>query len=209
MWIEAFEVSDDEGLRPILEYVMLFISKRISCVCKNSFFTSLLQKLAHDLRTTLSPIYTNILNHLLELLPRSIDAAALTALLETFSALFKFLLVPSIRLELLEETWNAVRLTLPRCLPEVKRAVAEVWGSVLRRLKTVPRARAVTLLAKDLEEVEDASAWAIVYACKVRRPVWFFSCSFISPLVGIPNIAYCHHVHLHAVIIIPHDKRGP
>jgi hypothetical protein len=45
--------------------------------------------------------------------------------------------------------------------------MAEVWGSVLRRLKTAPRAKAVTLLAKNLEGVEDASAWAIVYACKV------------------------------------------
>jgi U3 small nucleolar RNA-associated protein 20 len=109
-------------------------------------FISLLEKLAHDLRTTLSPIYTNILNRLLKLLPRSINATALTAL----STLFKFLLV---HIELLEDTWDAVCLMLPKCLPEVQRAMAEVWGSILRRLKTVPRTRAMTLLAKNVEGV--------------------------------------------------------
>jgi U3 small nucleolar RNA-associated protein 20 len=147
----------------------------------NILFTSLLQKLAHDLRTTLAPIYTNILNRLLKLLPRSINAAALTALLETFSVLFKFLLVPSIHLELLEETWDSVRLMLPTCLPEVQRAMAEVWGSVLRRLKTAPRTRAVNLLAKNLEGVEDASAWAIVYACKVSSGVQFIVSYLLTP----------------------------
>ena len=131
--------------------------------------TSLLQNLAHDLRTTLSPIYINILELLLKLLPRSISPTALTALLETFSTMFKFLLVPSIHIELLEDTWTAVRLVLPKCLPEIQRAMAEVWGSVLRRLKTVPRTRAVTLLAKNVDGVEDASAWVFVYACKVGR----------------------------------------
>lgn len=164
LWIETFEVSDDEGLRPLLECVYFFSP---ACQLRILSCISLLQKLVHDLRTTLSPICTNIVNRLLKLLPRSINAAALTALLETFSTLFKFLLVPSIHSELLEETWDAVRLILPKCLPEVQRAMSEVWGSVLRRLKTVPRTKAVTMLAKNLEGIEDASAWVIVFACKV------------------------------------------
>lgn len=164
LWIETFEVSDDEGLRPLLD---------------------LLQKLVHDLRTTLSPICTNIVNRLLKLLPRSINAAALTALLETFSTLFKFLLVPSIHSELLEETWDAVRLILPKCLPEVQRAMSEVWGSVLRRLKTVPRTKAVTMLAKNLEGIEDASAWVIVFACKsVSQTLHTATTSIFAPLLA-------------------------
>lgn len=156
--------------------------------------------MAHDLRTTLSPIYTTILDRLLKLLPRSINATALTALLETFSTMFKFLLVPSIHMELLEDTWTAVRLVLPKCLPEVQRAMAEVWGAVLRRLKTAPRTRAVTLLAKDVHGVEDASAWVIVYACKVRlryqhpslvcSPFFFFTISPYRKLCTPPLLPF-------------------
>ena len=129
--------------------------------------TSLLQKLAHDLRTTLSPIYIPTLSLLLSLLPRSIPAQILSSLLSTLSTLFKFLLVPSIHPELLQLTWDAVRSVIPGCLPEVQRAVAEVWGSALRRMKGGARAEAVKLLAQNVRGVEDASAWVVVYACKV------------------------------------------
>lgn len=105
--------------------------------------------MAHDLRTTLSPVYPDLLDRLLKLLPRSISAPALTALLETFSALFKFLLVPSVQTELLEKTWSAIRGILPNCLPEIQRAMAEVWGAVLRRFKTTVREKAVVLTADD------------------------------------------------------------
>ncbi|KAF9234003.1 hypothetical protein BU15DRAFT_9123, partial [Melanogaster broomeanus] len=55
---------------------------------------------------------------------------------------------------------------LPNCSPEVQRAAAEVWASVLRRLKTSAREKAVLLMANNLNEVEDASAWMIIFACK-------------------------------------------
>lgn len=128
---------------------------------------SLLQKMLHDLRTTLSPVYPDLLDHLLNLLPRSISAPALTALLATFSSLFKYLLVPSVPLQLLEETWSSIRNTLPKCLPEVQRAMAEVWGSVVRRLKLIAREKAVTLIADNVDGIEDTSAWIFVFACKV------------------------------------------
>jgi hypothetical protein len=41
-------------------------------------------------------------------------------------------------------------------------------GFVLRRLKSVTRQRAVVLMAQNLEGVEDASAWIVVFACEVR-----------------------------------------
>jgi len=123
--------------------------------------------MAHDLRTILSPVYPDLLRRLLKLLSSSIAATALTALLETFSALFKYLLVPSIDQELLEETWSSMQSILPNCLPEIQRAMAEVWGSVLRRLKTSGKEKAVTLLAGNIKGIEDACAWMIVFACKV------------------------------------------
>jgi len=123
--------------------------------------------MAHDLRTTLSPIYPELLQGLLELLPRSISAPALTALLETFSSLFRYLLIPSVHFALLETTWHKICQILPRCLSEVQRAMAEVWGSVLRRMKSASRERAVTLLAQHTHQMEDASAWVVVFSCKV------------------------------------------
>jgi hypothetical protein len=135
-----------------------------------------MQKLAHDLRTTLSSVYPTILKRLLKLLPRALEPAALTILLETLSSLFRYLLVPSIQIELLTHTWSAVRSILPKCLPEIQRAVAEVWGSVLRRLKSAARDHAVTLLAENTEGLEDPSAWAIVFASKVRLLLFLSMC---------------------------------
>lgn len=128
---------------------------------------SLLQKIAHDLRTTLSPIYADLLKKLLSLLPRSISPPALTCLLETLSSLFRYLLIPSVDLTLLDLTWNAICQVLPKCLDEIQRAMAEVWGSCLRRMKVKARENAVVLLADRTIGVDNASAWALVFACKV------------------------------------------
>jgi len=163
--------------RPLWKYRMTKVygpcwSKSSMNYCSKlrcSIFLSLLQKITHDLRTTLSPVYTDLLSHLLNLLPRSLSPAALTALLETFSSLFKHLLVPAISTTLLEQTWADVRAVLPNCLPEIQRTMAEVWASLLRRLKTTSREKAVTLLAESIIDVEDATAWVFVYACKVRH----------------------------------------
>ncbi|KAG5642515.1 hypothetical protein DXG03_002616 [Asterophora parasitica] len=160
LWTGALEVSDDEGMKALFD---------------------LLQKMAHDLRTTLLPVYPNLLKRLLMLLPRSISAPALTALLETFSALFKLLLVPS---DHLEKTWSALRATLSNCIPEIQRAMAEVWGALLRRLKPAARERAVILLAEDAEGIEDASAWVVVFACKsVSQTLHTATSSIFTPLL--------------------------
>ncbi|KAJ2918304.1 hypothetical protein MD484_g2111, partial [Candolleomyces efflorescens] len=173
LWITAMEGSDDEGLRALLD---------------------LLQKMAHDLRTTIAPVYDDIVSRLLKLLQRSISPEALTVLLETFNTLFRFLLVPSIHLDLLESTWTSIRSTLPKCLPEIQRAMAEVWGSVLRKLKTTAKEKAVHLLAAGAGatnhdgggggDVDDASAWVLVYACKsVSQTLHTATPSIINPLI--------------------------
>ncbi|KAJ7035036.1 armadillo-type protein [Mycena alexandri] len=145
----------------------------------------LLQKITHDLRMTLSPVYLDpVLPRLLALLLRSkiISAPALTALLATFAALFKFLLIPAsstTELQLLEKTWICIRDILPRCLPEVQRAMSEVWGG-----------RAVILLAESVieqteSEVQDAAAWCVVYACKsVSQTLHTCTPSIVLPLLN-------------------------
>jgi len=165
LWLEAFQSADDEGFRALL---------------------NLLQKMAHDLRTTLSPIYrdSDILKKLLSLLPRSISPPALTCLLETFSSLFRYLLIPSLNLALLDQTWDAICQVLPKCRGEIQRAIAEVWGSYLRRRKKEAREKAVALLVDRTGDIEDASAWALVFACKsVSQTLHTCTISIFMPLL--------------------------
>ncbi|KAG6897519.1 hypothetical protein C0992_000745 [Termitomyces sp. T32_za158] len=169
LWIEAFEIADEEGLRVLLD---------------------LLQKMTHDLRTTLYPVYTHILTNLLKVLTRSMSAPILTVLLETFSVLFRFLLVPLP--ELLEGTWEQVRTTLKDCSPDIRRAMAEVWGTILRRFKPTAREKAVKLLMVHVESVEDAAAWAIVSACKsVSQTLHTATPSIFSPLLEAHLASEC------------------
>ncbi|KAF7327783.1 DRIM domain-containing protein [Mycena kentingensis (nom. inval.)] len=172
LWVAALDAADDEGLRAVLD---------------------LLQKLTHDLRTTLSPVYLDpVLPRLLSLLKSSknISAQALTTLLATLAAVFKFLLVPEQGLGLLETTWGQIRDVLPRCLPDVQRALAEVWGGVLRRLKSAAKEHALVLLCEsaadeDGKNVEDAVAWCLVYACKsVSQTLHTCTPLILSPVVA-------------------------
>ncbi len=126
-----------------------------------------MQKFVHDLRSIIIPSYDDLLDRLLRLLPESISAKALTALLATFGSLFKYLLVPATETDVLRLTWKRVRIVLPKCNSEIQRAMAEVWGSLLRRLKAPKREVAVEVMAEDLSGVEDACAWAYIFACKV------------------------------------------
>jgi len=132
--------------------------------------SSLLQKMAHDLRTTISPVYPSFLQQLLALLPRTISALALTSLLETLSSLSGYLLILAVNPNLLKETWNKVSSVLPKCSVEIQRAITEVWGGVLRKLKPGPREEA----KKECRDAEDASVWVVVFASQVPRSFNFF-----------------------------------
>lgn len=129
--------------------------------------SSLLQKLLHDLRGTLEPLFMRLLETLLAPLPRSQSAETLTVLLATLSSFFKELLGSST--QRLEETWAALTSALIKCNPEVRRAVAEVWATTLRRCKGKMRDAAVAIILRDLEVVQDSGAWIFVYAFKVCR----------------------------------------
>lgn len=128
---------------------------------------SLLQKFVHDLRSVILPSYNELLDRLFRLLSASISAAALTALLATFTSLFKHLLVPATEPDALEWTWKSLCAILPECASEVQRAMSEVWGLLLRRLKAPQREAAVEIMAEELTGIEDACAWAYIYSCKV------------------------------------------
>ncbi|KAL6304961.1 armadillo-type protein [Sparassis latifolia] len=164
LWLKAVDAADDEALKALLD---------------------VFQRLAHDLRTTLSPKYPAILRCLLQLLPHSLSAPALTALLATYSAVFKYVLIPSVQPLLLEQAWEMFSNTLPRCSPEVQRATAEVWGATLRRLKTTSRDQCVGLIAASSEgDIADAYAWILVYACKsVSQTLHTATSTLFSPLL--------------------------
>lgn len=118
---------------------------------------------------TLSPSYEDIISRLVAFLPRRISADALTALLGSFSALFKHLLIPAGESDLVEKTWSRFRDVLPKCNAEVQRATAEVWGTTLRKCKLPTRATLVRLLVTDIGQIEDTCAWIFAVACKVCR----------------------------------------
>ena len=155
--------------------------------------------MTHDLRTTLSPIYSDLLKKLLSLLPRSISPPVLTCLLETLSSLFRYLLIPSLNLVLLDQTWDAICQVLPKCLGEIQSAVAEVWGSCLRRMKKDAREKSVVLLADRTGDIENTSAWALVFACKVSIVIIRFEYKFVlTSTVCIPNIAHIYGFDIYA-----------
>ena len=63
-------------------------------------------------------------------------------------------------------------VSLEKSNPEVQRATAEVWASVLRRLKETDRQRCIGLMIKSSKEAKsdsliDVTTWSIVFACKV------------------------------------------
>ncbi|KAI9441558.1 armadillo-type protein [Lactarius indigo] len=64
--------------------------------------------------------------------------------------------------------------------------MAEVWGSLLRRLRAPQREALVELMAEELTEVEDACAWAYIYSCKsVSQTLHTTTPSIIAPLIKV------------------------
>jgi hypothetical protein len=164
--------------------------------------------MAHDLRTTLSPIYADLLKKLLSLLPRSISPPVLTCLLETLSSLFRYLLIPSFDIALLDQTWDAICQVVPKCLNEVQRAVAEVWGSCIRRMKKEVREKSVVLLVDRTGDIENTSAWVLVFACKVYIDTIRFEYKFThTSTVCISNVAHIYDINIYASPrLLPLDK---
>jgi U3 small nucleolar RNA-associated protein 20 len=115
----------------------------------------------------LTPNFENLVSKLVPLLRRAIPSEALTSLLATFSALFKYIMIPSDNFNVIQEVWASFREALLKSSPEVRQATAEVWGVLVRKLKLPTRSELVTLLVSNLNGVEDFVPWVIVDACKV------------------------------------------
>jgi U3 small nucleolar RNA-associated protein 20 len=103
---------------------------------------------------------------LVPLLRRSIPSDALTSLLATFSALFKYIMIPSDDFDVIQRIWASFREALLKCGPEICQAAAEVWGVLVRKLKLPTRTKLVILLVSDLNGIEGFIPWVVVDACK-------------------------------------------
>jgi U3 small nucleolar RNA-associated protein 20 len=163
--VNVLEMLEDEVLKPMLRCVIWLVLP----YC-NSYrsIASLLQNLTQDLRATLLPSYKDILDRLVYILMQSLPAASFTALLTAFSSVFKNVLIPSSDMDLFKTTWVSLRGAIPRCIPEAQKAIAEVWGLVLRVTKSPARETLALTMAESLEDIEDACAWMFVFACKVK-----------------------------------------
>ena len=77
-------------------------------------------------------------------------------------------MIPSDDFDVIHMVWALFREILLRCSSEVRRATAEVWGVLVRKLKQPVRIELVALLVSDLNGIEDFIPWVIVDACKVN-----------------------------------------
>lgn len=156
------------------------------------FVCSLLQKLVHDLRMTISPMHNFIQGQLLKLLPRTLSAETLKTILDTFSVVFKYVTIPS---EFIQDAWAAFAEVLPRCDPEVQRAVAELWGVSVRRIKL--QARATCVLSIISTASTDISSWVFVSACTVRSVLLPHYISLKFPFsVRVSDITHYNSYHI-------------
>ncbi|KZT41896.1 hypothetical protein SISSUDRAFT_176457 [Sistotremastrum suecicum HHB10207 ss-3] len=164
-WIETIPSADDEALRALLD---------------------VLSKLIFDLRETLHPAHPKLLQSLLNILTPSISADTLTSLLSTLSSLFKHSFPPS----QLEETWNEYRGATRKCNGDIQRAVAGVWGNVLRRLRGGEREKAVGLVVGSLGEDDGVlEAWIFISACKGVASALHSSSPALLTLLLTPYLA--------------------
>jgi U3 small nucleolar RNA-associated protein 20 len=131
----------------------------------------LMKAILHDLRSTITPVYTVLLKRLVPLLVQKLEPVALAELLATLVALFKYVLMPTLPSSLLGVTWNELRQPFENCDDEGRRMLGEVWGAALRRMKPDQRGTCVALMLDGLKSntsLRDGIAWATVAACRVR-----------------------------------------
>ena len=143
---------------------------------------SLLEKLLHDLRSTLVPQYEQLLAVLLPLSAKSLGPEVLPVYLQTVSTLFKYLLLP--QPASLPSTWTSVQSTLRSCTPEMQRMLGEVFGTVIRKLKSEDRLQMVQLLVDEQGDLENAIAWIFVSATQsVSNTLHTTAHSFVMALL--------------------------
>ena len=143
---------------------------------------SLLQKLLHDLRSTLAPQYEQLLAVLLPLSAKSLAPEVLPVYLQTMSTLFKYLLLP--QPDRLPPTWSSVQSTLRSCTPEMQRMFGEVVGTTIRKLKSEDRLQMVQLLVDERDDLENAITWTFISATQsVSNTLHTTTPSFVTALL--------------------------
>lgn len=156
-----------------------------------------MKALFHDLRSTVTPIYPVLLKQLVPLLLQKLDPAALTELLATLVALFKYVLIPTLPSSLLAITWDELQHPLEKCDDEGRRMLGEVWGSALRRMKPDQREACITLMSGSLNSnpsLRDGIAWVIVAACQVGARI---------SREGTTLLTHCSRHHLGVFMLAP------
>jgi len=152
---------------------------------------SLLQKLLHDLRSTLAPQYEQLLAVLLPLSTKSLAPEVLPVYLQTVSTLFKYLLLP--QLDTLASTWTSIQSALRSCTPEMQRMLGEVVGTIIRKLKSEDRLQMVQLLVDEQDDLENAIAWTFVSATQsVSNTLHTTALSFITALLDRHLVSESH-----------------
>lgn len=144
----------------------------------------MLSVLCADLRNTLLPSYGDLLSNVFHLLKHPLSPDSLTAWLSAFSSLLKHILVPSGDTSLFGSSWSILKgfflVQCVHCPHEVQRAVAEAWGTVLRRSKADLRLHTLALMLRSIagnEGLDDFIAWAVLSVCSVSSifyslPAW-------------------------------------
>ncbi|KZT58714.1 hypothetical protein CALCODRAFT_451310 [Calocera cornea HHB12733] len=117
VWVDAVGKAEVDALEPLFD---------------------LMSKLVYDLRSTVAPAYSVILDCLFARLSGKLPQHSLQALFNALSSLFKYLLVSSAASPKLQTTWEKIAAVL-REGGDVARLMAEVWGKVIRRLKSAER----------------------------------------------------------------------
>ena len=94
--------------------------------------------------------------------------------------------------DILGDTWSRLSVCLQNCNHEIKRAVSEVWASVIRRAKKVERQKCIELMVLNLEGNDDVVAWSLVFASKVSKSQLFHSNNHLKHLSTErrPDLAY-------------------
>ena len=152
---------------------------------------SLLQKLLHDLRSTLAPQYEQLLAVLLPLSTKSLAPEVLPVYLQTVSTLFKHLLLP--QPDSLPSTWTSVQSALRSCTLEMQRMLGEVVGTMIRKLKSEARLQMVQLLVDEQDDLENAIAWTFASATQsVSNTLHTTALSFISALLDRHLVSEYH-----------------
>ncbi|KAG8814140.1 U3 snoRNP protein, partial [Serendipita sp. 399] len=141
LWVDAMKDGDLESKQPLLD---------------------LMQKLLQDLRTTLVPKYELVWETLLAQATRSLAPTTLETYSQTLSLFLRQLLLPTPHL--LQTSWTHLRNTIRKCRPDVRRILAEMWGTILRRFKAEQKREATKLLIDSLDTTQDAVAWVYIYA---------------------------------------------